>query len=629
MKKNKKYNNKYNSNALLIKTIRKRKRTKLKAIISSYYNDILKMIIIIIMINTINISFSNKDKKIELNKSIYKCPKYREENEKSKYIKPIILYYPKINPLFNNKDILNNLSYIEEIKNHIKVAKLFCIYGFGIFYYWEPNNIIFNIPLDLIIENRNLKIKFLLIWKNEEKAKYNLTNKDNTFILDIKKYLLDKRYIRINQKPIIGIYNPNITNISQIIWIWRENAKKFIGKLFILSACYGNNIKILNEMKLFDGFFDISSYNTLSHSFFNGKFYYFYYYLLYKNLDLNLNYNQYKEIIYRSSHIISNYTKYLERENIYSDYTPTKYYHLNKIIIEWTKQKYEYNRYIFINSFDNEYLNIQNKLGYESLNYLKQALYNYSEKENYNILALKSNCLVAIQAHIFYIDLLNEIINKTNNIPVKFDLYISTDSEEKKNLIGNAIKNSSKANDYNILVVENRGRDVLPLLIQLKMVINKYKYFCHIHTKKSIGFSGGNKWRQYFYNNLLGNENIISGILSAFENYDKLGFIYPETFYQTLPFTIEEKQYNIKNINYLLNKISPGYKVGNKIEFPAGNMFWARTAAVYQVFGLNISELVPKEPIKIDGTILHAIERIWISIVKLNGYYYKKIINYI
>ena len=151
MKKNKKYNNRYNSNALLIKKIRKRKRTKLKAIISSYYNDILKMIIIIIMINTINISFSNKDKKIELNKSIYKCPKYREENEKSKYIKPIILYYPKINPLFNKKDILNNLSYIEEIKNHIKVAKFFCIYGFGIFYYWEPNNIIFNIPLDLII----------------------------------------------------------------------------------------------------------------------------------------------------------------------------------------------------------------------------------------------------------------------------------------------------------------------------------------------------------------------------------------------------------------------------------------------------------------------------------------------
>lgn len=69
--------------------------------------------------------------------------------------------------------------------------------------------------------------------------------------------------------------------------------------------------------------------------------------------------------------------------------------------------------------------------------------------------------------------------------------------------------------------------------------------------------------------------------------------------------------------------------MGNKIEFPAGNMFWARTAAVYQVFGLNISELVPKEPIKIDGTILHSIERIWISIVKLNGYYYKKIINYI
>lgn len=138
---------------------------------------------------------------------------------------------------------------------------------------------------------------------------------------------------------------------------------------------------------------------------------------------------------------------------------------------------------------------------------------------------------------------------------------------------------------------------------------------------------GGNKWRQYFYDNLLGNENIISEILSNFENFHKLGFIYPETFYQTLPFIIEEKEYNIKNINFLLNKISPGYKVGNKIDFPAGNMFWAKTAAVYQIFNLDINELVPREPIKIDGTIIHAIERIWISVVKLNGYFYKKIIN--
>ena len=32
---------------------------------------------------------------------------------------------------------------------------------------------------------------------------------------------------------------------------------------------------------------------------------------------------------------------------------------------------------------------------------------------------------------------MKEIINKTNNIPIKFDLYISTDTKQKMELIKN------------------------------------------------------------------------------------------------------------------------------------------------------------------------------------------------
>ena len=58
-------------------------------------------------------------------------------------------------------------------------------------------------------------------------------------------------------------------------------------------------------------------------------------------------------------------------------------------------------------------------------------------------------------------------------------------------------------------------------------------------------------------------------------------------------------------------------------------MFWARSKAVHQILSLNITNLCPKEPIKNDGTIMHAIERIWIFIVKLNGYTYKETLKYI
>ena len=53
----------------------------------------------------------------------------------------------------------------------------------------------------------------------------------------------------------------------------------------------------------------------------------------------------------------------------------------------------------------------------------------------YNLLNLNDKCVIAIQVHVFYEDLIFELINKTNNIPIKFDLFISTISLIKKKRI--------------------------------------------------------------------------------------------------------------------------------------------------------------------------------------------------
>ena len=142
--------------------------------------------------------------------------------------------------------------------------------------------------------------------------------------------------------------------------------------------------------------------------------------------------------------------------------------------------------------------------------------------------------VIAIQAHISYEELINEIIDKINNIPVKFDLFISTDSVFKKNNFKNYIKKYSKANNVDIKILGNKRKDIFPLLIQMKDVIKNYKYLCHIYTKKTLYTNIGNDWRNYLYENLLGNEKIISEILSDFENNEKLGFIFPENYYKVL-----------------------------------------------------------------------------------------------
>ena len=78
-------------------------------------------------------------------------------------------------------------------------------------------------------------------------------------------------------------------------------------------------------------------------------------------------------------------------------------------------------------------------------------------------------------------------------------------------------------------------------------------------------------------------------------------------------------------MNILLKKINKHFKLGNKIEFPIGNMFWAKIESIYQIFNIYLSIKFPEEKGQFDETIMHGIERIWLYLVKINGYYYKKI----
>ena len=321
----------------------------------------------------------------------------------------------------------------------------------------------------------------------------------------------------------------------------------------------------------------------------------------------------------------------IEKKNpkIFCDYSPEKFYILIKILINSTY--FPNNNYLFINGWNNwkegSYLEPDYKYGYASINALSKAIFyiNFNE-EDFNIKSLSNNCQVAVQVHIFYKDLIAEIINKINNIPIKFDLFISTISPEMRNHIEKYIFQCSKVNKNEIIILDNKGRDVLPLLIQLKGKIKQYKYLCHIHTKKSkTSPNNGDLWRNYLYNNLMGNAKIVSEILSDFEYNDKLGFIFPETFYYIIrqKFILTKK--TLKYMRYILKKLFPNFRIGVQLDFPAGNMFWARTNAIFQIFEYNFNKKFDKEKDQTNDTIMHGIERIWLYLVKINGFYYKTI----
>lgn len=588
----------------------------------------------------------------------YNFSQYKKED--SLNIKAIALYEPKIrfkeeyNFLIdssqknsNNKNKYNegnleysNLAHIKNIKYQIELAKSHGIYGFGIYYYFYTEVSIFNYPLDIIYENKDIDFNFCLIWKNVDLNINGVNlNVDNIYKYGIEKlmnsmskYILDKRYIKVNDTPVFGIYSPSeIENINSVILIIRKIAKEIgIGNLFILGTLNSNYIKDeIQENKTFDGLLYLPNFKYFVKNYYSeGRNFYYYKSLIYEfNITSEQDFPIYcASILKKQFNEIKKEIQHLNISTIFDDYSSHKFYLLNKILVNYTYYNFEKeNRFIFIDSFNNFFdQKFFKKDGYASLNSLSKALFNLTDNKNYDLSNLQKTCLIAIQAHIYYVDLLDDIINSTNNIPAKYDLYITTTSEEKKNVIEEKVKLYSKANNYEILVVDNKGRDVLPFLNQIKKVYKKYKYFCHIHSKKtSYNPEIGNNWRNYLYRNILGNEKIISEILYNFENINNLGIIYPDNYYHILKSTFYHNNDNVRFINYLLNKIFPGHKIGKDIRyFPAGNMFWARMDAVHQIFEIDIEEDVPIERGQKDSTILHAVERIWIYLAKINGYYY-------
>lgn len=86
--------------------------------------------------------------------------------------------------------------------------------------------------------------------------------------------------------------------------------------------------------------------------------------------------------------------------------------------------------------------------------------------------------------HLYFPDLVEDSFQWASNVPKETDVYITTDTVEKKEAILKVFKNLP-CNHLEVRVIVNRGRDVSSILVGVKDVIQNYDYACFVHDKKT------------------------------------------------------------------------------------------------------------------------------------------------
>lgn len=132
-----------------------------------------------------------------------------------------------------------DLSRISVMNEQVEMAKIYGLKGFCFYYYWFSGKKILEEPINNFLKSK-INFEFCLCWANENwtrtwdgedqkvllKQNYKSGDPEN-FIKSLFPFFNDKRYIRINDKPVILVYRAkDIPNVKDVFNTWRTLSKE-------------------------------------------------------------------------------------------------------------------------------------------------------------------------------------------------------------------------------------------------------------------------------------------------------------------------------------------------------------------------------------------------------------------
>lgn len=233
---------------------------------------------------------------------------------------------------------------------------------------------------------------------------------------------------------------------------------------------------------------------------------------------------------------------------------------------------------------------------------------------------LETSSRVGLHLHLYFPDLAQGIFERLKKVQSRMDLLISVPSAEAICQIESMAAQSVQGK-VDIRVVPNCGRDIGPFLTGFgNDILERYDIIGHLHVKKSFHVNDRafvTNWAEFLYENLVGGKKRMADtILSRMIADPTIGLVYPDDPYVN---SWGKNRDHAVALAERLN-IAPS-SLKEAFNFPAGTMFWARTAALRPLLEMGLQwDDYPPEPLPYDGSSLHAIERMLPFIVEKAGY---------
>ncbi|RYH41411.1 MAG: hypothetical protein EON54_18055, partial [Alcaligenaceae bacterium] len=224
---------------------------------------------------------------------------------------------------------------------------------------------------------------------------------------------------------------------------------------------------------------------------------------------------------------------------------------------------------------------------------------------------------IAACVHVYYTDMLEEILALTDTIPCAYDFIATTDTEPKKSLIEETLKGRRNVANVIVRVVEqNRGRDMSALFISCRdlFIDDRYELVCRLHTKKTPHLDGGRGrlFKRHMFENLLHSEGYTANVLDMFQDKPWVGVAVPPVI-QVGYGTLGHAWYGNKGtVQRLCDEMRLQVELDACTPIaPFGSMFWFRPKALHKLFARAWRWTdFDDEPYPLDGGLGHAIERL-------------------